>query len=309
MPVPVIQINGLTKIYKGELGEKSTIGLDALDLTVEQGGVYAFIGPNGAGKTTAIRLILRLIFPSAGSISLFGQPLKGRELLHRVGYLPEQPQLYAYLSGREFLHFIGQLFDISKDERIRRVDALISQVGLEERADGLIRGYSRGMMQRLGLAQALINDPELIILDEPMASLDPVGRKDFRDLILQLRDRGKTIFFSSHILADAEIIADRIAMLNKGRLVQEGDMARLLKDGVKAVELIFDLPAEHINILRIDEERVIQQGSYYRAILPDIGLANEMAARIWKKGGSIISIIPQQHNLESLFLKELGRQS
>ena len=179
-----IQTMNLTKIYKGDLGRKPTLGVDALNLEVRTGEVFAFLGPNGAGKTTTIKLLTRLLYPSKGKIRIFDRPGTSIGYLGQVGYLPEQPTFYGYLSGKECLDFIGRLFGLDRKTRQQRTDALLKKVGLEKRSDVLIRNYSRGMNQRLGLAQALINDPLLVILDEPMASLDPIGRKDFRDLIL-----------------------------------------------------------------------------------------------------------------------------
>jgi len=309
MAVPAIETVKLTKVYKGELGEKSTVGVDALDLTVSQGGVYAFIGPNGAGKTTTIKLLLRLMHPSAGEVRLLGESIKGRQALAKVGFLPEQPRLYGYLSGREFLDFVGRLFGLSSAERRSRAEALLERVGLKDRAGQLIRGYSRGMMQRLGLAQALMNDPQLVILDEPMASLDPVGRKDFRDLILDLKKAGKTVFFSSHILSDAEMIADRVGMLHRGRLIREGEMADLLGQRVEAVDVVFEIADDDLLALKLTASVCVRQGGRWLSCQPDTASANRLAVALINQNGRLISMTPRQPNLESLFIDEIGGAS
>ena len=209
-----IKTRELTKIYrevtKGGLVRRTVVALDDLNLEVHHGEVFAFIGPNGAGKTTTIKLLTRLIYATKGQIWISGQLNTSRKAMEHVGYLPEQPNLYGHLSGREFLDFIGRIFGLDIKIRKKRINSLINKVGLEKRADHRIQGYSRGMIQRLGLAQALINDPSILILDEPMSNLDPLGRKEFRDQILMLKNENKTIFFSSHILSDAEMISDRV---------------------------------------------------------------------------------------------------
>ena len=307
MPVPAIQIEGLRKTYEGELGQKSFLALDDLSLTVAQGGVYAFLGPNGAGKTTTIKLLLGLMRPDAGKIQLLGRPLGGRQALSKVGFLPEQPRLYGYLTGQEFLDLVARLFGLPSPERQKRIADLAQRVGLAVRIGEPIRGYSRGMVQRLGLAQALINDPDLVILDEPMASLDPVGRKDFRDLILNLKAAGKTVFFSSHILSDAEHIADRIGMLNGGKLVREGEMSALLGQGLERVEVAFVLQQDKWSALNLPDGPVAIAPDQGLSILDDVEAANRLVAAVLAQGGEVRSVTPQRRSLESLFMQELGR--
>ena len=307
MPVPAIQIEGLRKTYKGELGQKPFLALDDLSLTVRRGGVYAFLGPNGAGKTTTLKLLLGLMRPDAGQIRLLGHPLGARQALDKVGFLPEQPRIYGYLKGEEFLDLVARLFGLSSHERQKRIADLAERVGLAHRMKEPIRGYSRGMVQRLGLAQALINDPDLVILDEPMASLDPVGRKDFRDLILTLKTAGKTVFFSSHILSDAEHIADRIGMLSGGKLVREGEMSALLGQGLERVEVTFALHEDKWPALNLSENPVAIAPDQGLSILDDVEAANRLTAAVLALGGEIRSVTPQRRSLESLFMQELGR--
>jgi len=224
----VIQLIELSKIFKDFWNRPKVVALDHLDLTVRKGEIFGLLGPNGSGKTTTIRLILGLLFPTKGMIRVLGVPPHYVAAKERIGYLPEESHLYQYLTGEEALHFYGRLFNLSSKERQRRIDSLMDLVALVGARNRPIREYSKGMARRLGLAQALINDPELLILDEPTSGLDPVGNREFKDLILSLRDRGKTIFLSSHLLADVEDACDRIAILYGGRLCAEGKVSDLL---------------------------------------------------------------------------------
>jgi ABC-2 type transport system ATP-binding protein len=300
-----IQTGKLRKVYKGELREKSVLALDNLDLEVRRGEVFAFIGPNGAGKTTTIKLLLRLIFPTAGWVRICGEANTSIHAMKQVGYLPEQPRMYEYLSGREFLHFIGRLFGLSREENAKRTLKLLEQVGLGTRGDELIRGYSRGMMQRLGLAQALMNDPELLILDEPMASLDPVGRKDFRDFILSLKERGTTIFFSSHILSDAEMIAERVGILTQGRMVRLASLTELTQGGSESLEVSFTLAAEKQKNLSVPAGSVRIQGDQALVRLENGSTLPEFVSSVYSLGGSITSVTPVRRSLEEIFMAEV----
>lgn len=307
MPNTAVRIEALTKIYKGELGQKDVLGLDDLNLEVMEGGVFAFLGPNGAGKTTTIKLMTRLIYPTKGKVWILERQNDSRLAMESVGYLPEQPQMYGYLTGREFLDFIGRVFGLDTKMRKERISTLLKKVGLADKGDISIRGYSRGMMQRLGLAQALMNDPKLLILDEPMASLDPVGRKDFRDLILELRDRGKTIFFSSHILSDAEMVADRVGILNEGRLVSVGKLDELVGSQVNSVDVTFEVDEGKLDKIRLDKEDIIKSGRKVMIRLDNEAAVSDMLKRIDRGGGRIVSVVPQRKTLEEVFIGEVGR--
>ncbi len=307
-----IKTEGLTKVFKettyGGLKQKTIVALDNLNCEVFQGEVFAFLGPNGAGKTTAIKLLTRLIFPTQGRIWILGKQNVDRIAMEKVGYLPEQPNFYGYLTGKELLNFIAQLFGLEKQIRKKRIDALIDRVGLKERATHLIRNYSRGMVQRLGLAQALMNDPSLLILDEPMASLDPVGRKDFRDLILELKNQGKTIFFSSHILTDAEMVADRIGILNRGKLVSVGKLDELSQSKTQSIEVTFIVDSSKIPQIGLSKENVIVQGNRVLVRLNDDEKAlSSLLRRIKGWGGRVESIIPQRKSLEEYFMTEVRK--
>ena len=307
MSTLAIRTEGLTKIYKGELGQKPVVGLESLDLAVEPGEIYAFLGPNGAGKTTTIKLLTRLLHPTGGRVWLFGQPNTHRVSMEKVGYLPEQPNLYGYLMGREFLDFIARIFGLDSQTRKQRIPELLDRVGLGSRSDVAVRGYSRGMVQRLGLAQALMNDPQLLILDEPMASLDPVGRKDFRDLILELKAAEKTIFFSSHILSDAEMIADRVGILNNGKLVNVGTLDALVGSQVTSVEVTFALDLDRHPQMDLRGKDVVVQGQKVMVRLKDEEAVSPLLKRVDESGGRVVSVVPQRKTLEDLFMAEVRR--
>ena len=220
----IIEIKGLNKSF----GKNKVV--KNLSLSVEKGEVFGFLGPNGAGKTTTVKMILSLLRPSSGEVLLFGQNANILELKHKIGFMPEHTYFYQHLTGRELLHFTGEIFGIDKKTIEKRASELLKKVNLPKDAhDRLIKGYSKGMQQRIGLAQALMNDPELIILDEPMSGLDPVGRREIKDLIMELKEKGKTIFFNSHILSDAEVLCDRIGIIKAGNLIAEGTVKSMTK--------------------------------------------------------------------------------
>ena len=210
MHMPIIEINNLTKDYEvGFWRKRKMRALDGLSLTVEPHQIFGFLGANGAGKTTTLKLLMRLIFPTGGSARILGSDISDVSMHARIGYLPENPYFYDYLTAREFLTYSGELFGLDKSVRMARAEQLLSRVNLDRRSwDRQLRKFSKGMLQRVGLAQALVNDPEIVFLDEPMSGLDPVGRREVRDLIAALRSEGKTVFMCSHILSDIEVLCD-----------------------------------------------------------------------------------------------------
>ncbi|RMG32966.1 MAG: ABC transporter ATP-binding protein [Planctomycetota bacterium] len=227
---PVIQINNLTKIYRDFWGRKKVRAVNALSLDVYKGEVFGLLGPNGSGKTTTLKLLLGLLFPTEGEIRVLGKPAVDVEKNERIGYLPEESYLYRFLNAEETLDFYGRLFNMPAAERRRRTDELIELVGLQHARKRQLKEYSKGMTRRIGLAQALINDPDLVLLDEPTSGLDPLGTRDIKDLILKLRDQGKTVVMCSHLLADVQDVCDRIAILYAGELKVVGRVDELLKD-------------------------------------------------------------------------------
>jgi len=225
----VVETRNLTKVYRDFWGRQKVRALKALDLTVRRGEVFGLLGPNGSGKTTTMKLLLGLLFPTSGDIHMLGKPATDVSKNAKIGYLPEESYLYRFLNAEETLDFYGRLFSMSGAVRRQRVAQLIGMVGLESAKKRQLREYSKGMARRLGLAQALINDPELILLDEPTSGLDPIGTRNMKDLILDLKQQGKTIIMSSHLLADVQDVCDRIGILHQGELKELGRVEDLLK--------------------------------------------------------------------------------
>jgi len=227
---PSVTVENLTKIFPAQLGQARKVGLVGVSLSVSPGETFGLLGPNGAGKTTLQKIVLGLMRPTSGKVTVLGSTPDQTAVRQRVGYLPENPYFYTYLTGREFLDFCGGLFQIPRSTLANRVKDLLERLNMTAAADIQLRKYSKGMLQRIGVAQALVNDPELVFLDEPMSGLDPVGRKQLRDLILSLKSEGKTIFFNTHILSDVELICDRIGILCEGKMVAYGSVAELTRD-------------------------------------------------------------------------------
>src|SRR5882757_845470 len=238
----VVEINNLTKDYEvGFFRKRKVRALDALSLTVNQGEIFGFLGANGAGKTTTLKLLMRLIFPTAGRAQILGHDIADVSMHSRIGYLPENPYFYDYLTAREFLDYCGEIFGLNKNDRGKRAAELWARVHLDEKKwDTQLRKFSKGMLQRVGLAQALVNNPEVVFLDEPMSGLDPVGRREVRDLIAALKQEGKTVFMCSHILSDIEVLCDRVAILKGGRLAHVGYLDELRQQvaGRNQVEVV-----------------------------------------------------------------------
>jgi ABC-2 type transport system ATP-binding protein len=254
---PIIQTVELTKIYKDFWGRGRVRALDGLDLEVHPGEVFGLLGPNGSGKTTTVRLLLGLLFPSRGVVRLFGSPPQEVDVKQRVGYMPEESHLYEYLNAEETLDFFGRIFGLGREERRRRADSLIEMVGLERARHRAVGEFSKGMARRIGLAQALINDPDLLILDEPTTGLDPLGARQMKDLIETLKGRGKTIFLCSHLLADVEEVCDRIGILYGGKARSMGPVGDLLEEETQLEIRTPRLPDDVLEELRtLIRERV-----------------------------------------------------
>lgn len=304
-----IEIINLTKDYPRGFWRKSyRRALDHLDLTVEAGEVFGLLGPNGAGKSTTLKLLMRLIYPTAGTARLLGQPFENVETHQRIGFLPESPYFYDYLTAREFLDYCGQLFGQSRSERRRRVGELLERVGLVEAADVALRNFSRGMLQRVGIAQAIINDPDLVFLDEPMLGLDAVGRREVRDLILELHAAGKTICFSTHVLPDVEALCDRVAILNRGRLHGLGGLDDILKMEVQASEVVVAQPSPGlVEELRRLTDGVRIAGDKLNLTVPDDKLYAVIEC-VRQKQGRLVAVNPVRPSLEDYFFQEFGTE-
>lgn len=247
-----VHTQGLTKVYKDFWGRDKVRALDSLDLTINRGEVFGLLGPNGSGKSTTIKLLLGLIFPSGGSAHVLGQPAGSTVINERIGFLPEESYLYRFLNGEEILRFYGRLFRIPRKELNRRVPELLDIVGLDAKArKRKLREYSKGMARRIGLAQALINNPDLILLDEPTTGLDPIGTREMKDLIVSLKQQGKTVVLCSHLLADVQDVCDRITILFRGKMQKLGEVKSLLE-----VQDVTQVSAKGLTPQQIDELRV-----------------------------------------------------
>ena len=303
--MPIIEINGLTKDYEVGFWRKRKVrALDGLSLNVEAGQIFGFLGANGAGKTTTLKLLMRLIFPTAGSARILGQDISDVSMHARIGYLPENPYFYDYLSPREFLDYCGQLFGVDQAERKRRTESLLTRVNLDSQSwNRQLRKLSKGMLQRVGLAQALVNDPEIVFLDEPMSGLDPVGRREVRDLIASLRIEGKTIFMCSHILSDIEVLCDNIAILKKGKLAHVGSLDELRAREGSLIEIIASGADEatlkhHLT----DGAAIIVDSSGLRIHIQDEKELDSVIAALRRANGRVVSVQPVRQSLEDLFV-------
>ena len=308
----VIRIEGLTKRFRsGWPGRPPATVLDGLSLSAREGEIYGFLGPNGSGKTTTIKVLMGLIRATAGSVEIFGKPVGDVRTRRRIGFLPETPYFYDYLTAEEFLMFYGHLSGMAGDVLRTRVPHLLEMVGLEEARARQLRKFSKGMLQRIGLAQALIHDPELVILDEPMSGLDPIGRKQVRDLILGLREHGKTVFFSTHIIPDVEMICDRVGVIVKGRLLTTGRVDELAAHGhTQSVEVVCEgLTVGETPTIGKAAVRVLQRGAQAMIVLPNPDRLEDVLGEIRKHGGKLISVTPQKGSLEELFFPSRGQGS
>ncbi len=303
-----IEIKNLTKEYTvGFWRKKPVRALDNLNLEVHQGESFGFLGPNGAGKTTTLKILMRLIFPTGGEAKILGADLNDMAMRARIGYLPEQPYFYDYLTARELLVYCGKLFGLSKSESLSRAEKLIQQVGLEHAADKQLRKYSKGMLQRAGLAQSLINDPEVLFLDEPMSGLDPMGRREVRDLIAGLRAQGKTVFFSSHVLSDVEVLCDRVAIMNKGCLIESGKLSDILGKCTNELEaVVANVPAQALAELQSFALMVTPVAEGARIRLESERQIERLVTIVHRNGGNVISLNPVRESLEDLFVREVS---
>ncbi len=304
----ILRTEGLTKVFETRPGKKLTAVAD-LALSVEPGEIFGFVGPIGAGKTTTIKMLVGLIFPTRGRAFLFDAPIPSARARARLGYLPENPSYHEFLSGAEALRFFATLAGVPRREQGRRCAELLELVGLGDAGDRQIRKYSKGMQQRLGLAQALVGDPEFVVLDEPMSGLDPVGRREVRDLMLELKRRGKTVFFSTHILPDVETVCDRVGVIVGGRLRDVGHLGEMLSAHVKTVEITASLPNgsgpfSAGRILSTDGDRVT-------ALFDDEARGDAAVAAVLASGGRVVAVTPNRETLEDFFLRRLqeGRAS
>jgi len=304
---PVLATFELTKDYSTGFWRKRPYrALDRLTLDVQPGEVFGFLGPNGAGKTTTLKLLMQLVYPTSGRAELLGLPAGAAAAKRRIGYLPENPYFYDHLTAEELLVYFGALFGLDPRERRARAARLLDDVGIGAERRLPLRKFSKGMLQRVGIAQALLNDPELVILDEPMSGLDPLGRRDVRALILRLRDRGTTVFFSSHVLSDAETLCSRVAILAHGRLASIGRLADMLAFKARGWELVVSDLAEapapgpfvH-SVVRIGDGR-------YQLELPLDPPPERLLAGLTAAGARLVSLNPIRETLEDYFVEQVS---
>lgn len=282
--------------------------LDSLSIDVAQGDVFGFLGPNGAGKTTTLKLLMQLVFPTSGSAEILGRPLGDVDVRRRIGYLPENPYFYDHLTAEELLEYFGRLFGMPPAARRQRIAATLDRLGIGAERRLPLRKYSKGMLQRVGIAQALLNDPEVLFLDEPMSGLDPLGRRDVRALMLELRDKGRTIFFSSHILSDAEALCSQVAIVAKGRLAAAGPLTELREFAVQGWELVMSgVPTAALERLRARARRVLPiTGDRYVIELPPDGRPDEVLRDLTGAGATMISLNPLRETLEDVFVRRVA---
>ncbi len=302
----VIEVNDLRKTYRTPFALRKVEALRGVTLSVERGQIFGFVGPNGAGKTTTIRVLMGLIRATGGSAKLLGHTIPSRKARQSVGFLPESPYFYDYLTVPELCDLAGRLFGVPAAERKKRADRLIERVGLDRARTQPLKKFSKGMLQRAGLAQALMNDPELVVLDEPMSGLDPIGRKEVRDLILELRDQGKTVFFSTHLLSDVEAITDRVAIVARGQLQAEGAPSDLVAKTILGVDIAIRLAADKEGDLLAEATKVRRVGDDLTLELPASIDVDAWLVRAHAAGAKVVEVSPRHETLEDLFLREIA---
>ncbi len=296
----VLRIENLHKSFKTGFIPKGKKILNGISLEVHGGEIFGYLGPNGAGKTTTIKCVLGLIFPDKGNIEIFGHSNLSMQAKEKIGFLPDNPYFYDYLTATEFLGFYSDLSLVKKQDKQTQIDSLLKLVGLEHAAALQLRKFSRGMLQRIGLAQALINNPSLVLLDEPLGGLDPLGRKEIRDVIVRLKEEGKTVFLSSHILQDIEMICDRVAILVEGRVINQGALQELVSEQVTVTEITLSgIQTEDLE--NLGERYSAQGGRILLKVFEEEKIADVLRL-VEAKKGKIHSLIPRTETLEDLFV-------
>lgn len=303
-----LEVTNISKKFRTDFWKKQFTALEDVSFQVPQNSICGLIGPNGAGKTTAIKVILGFIRANSGDVKIFGEDARNKNTHKNIGYLPEAAYYYDYLKPVEFLDFYAKLFEIPKSIRDERIENLLKLVGLHERKDTKIRGFSKGMLQRIGIAQALINDPQLVIFDEPMSGLDPIGRKEVRDIILKLKENGKTVLFSTHILPDVENLCDRVVMIVKGKVKASGLVDQLIRPNVQSFDVIVDkndnlgIPADwtqHTVVRNFEKSTTIR--------FQKTEIINQQSILSWVKNNNIsmVSFVPHRESLEDILVKSM----
>jgi ABC-2 type transport system ATP-binding protein len=308
--MPVVEIENLTKDFLVGFWKKRPVrALDNLSLQVDQGEIFGFLGPNGAGKSTTLKILMHLLHPTSGEARILGDPVHSVMMRRKIGFLPENPYFYDYLTPEELLTYVGRLFGIRQPELSKKVHSLLDAVGLTDARSVQLRKFSKGMVQRIGIAQAIINDPEIVFLDEPMSGLDPLGRMEVRRIITALKSRGVTVFFSSHILPDVEALCDRVAILNKGKLQEVGALDEILKVRIEGHEVILaGWSDETLEAMRHSCEEVRTMGDRLHIRISSSEQMEAVLRSVFEQKLELISMNPIRPSLEEYFFEEIKKQ-
>ena len=303
----VLRADGLAKTFRLGFLRKRVEAVKEASFDVRRGEIFGYLGPNGSGKTTTLKMLMGLVFPTRGRAEVLGRPVPDRDAKRKLGYLPESPYFYDYLAPEEFLDLIGALFDVPRRVRRERAAKLLTRVGLDHARGRPLRKFSKGMLQRIGIAQALMGDPELVVLDEPMTGLDPIGRKEIRDLMLDLKREGRTVLYSTHILPDVEMTCDRVAMIFAGRIRSVGPLSELLTARLLSTEVCLRLGAAGLPELP-QGARKIESPDGLLVDLPEGADVDAFLRAALAANCSVTSVTPRRESLEDLFVREAGSQ-
>jgi len=306
----IVEIENLTKDYEvGFWRKKKVRALEDLSLTVMPGQIFGFLGGNGAGKTTTIKILMGLLFPTAGTARILGSDISDVSMHKRIGYCPENPYFYDYLTASELMKYFGELFGLNSSERTNTAAELLGKVGLDEKDwNKQLRKFSKGMLQRVGLAQALINKPEIVFFDEPMSGLDPIGRREIRELIIDLRKKGTTVFMSTHILSDVEALCDEVAILRSGKLAAKGNLDELLS--TQGEQQIYEVNLKNITLSQLDGTYIkFENANGVTVHVSDEAEIEKLLSEARSAGGKIVSVQTVRQSLEELFVESSGKDS
>jgi ABC-2 type transport system ATP-binding protein len=307
---PAIEVRGFAKTFRTQFLRRRVVAVRDVSFAVRRGEIYGLLGPNGAGKTTTIKMLLGLVAPDKGSASILGVPVPRTESRAKLGFLPENPYFYDHLSPRELLDDYGRLFGLSAAERKRRTEGLLERLGIAALAGRPIRKLSKGQVQRVGMAQALVSEPEVLVLDEPMSGLDPIGRKEFRDILLERAKAGAAVMFSSHILPDVEMIAERVAIIHEGMVASEGSLAELLGRETTGVEVgASGVPEEVARRLAEGARSHERRAEIDRFVVAGETEAAELVREVLASGGHLLELVPHRGTLEDLLLRVAARKA
>jgi ABC-2 type transport system ATP-binding protein len=305
---PIVAIRGLVKDFRPGFGLRRKRVLHGISFDVHDGEIFGFVGPNGAGKTTTLKVLMGLIRATAGEASVLGCDVRETQFRRHIGFLPENPYFYDYLTGREILTFYARLSGVARSRRSEQVAMLLDWVGLSEAADARLRTYSKGMLQRVGIAQALVHDPKVVFLDEPMSGLDPIGRKEVRDLILRLRAEGKTVFMNTHILSDVEMVCDRVAIIVGGRITYEGAIEAFLEGDEREADAVIGglSPATAAVLEERFAARLRGHGERIEVRVAEKRVSDLLRVAL-DAGAQVLSVTPHRVSLESVFLSAVEK--